>query len=75
MRVHNLLSLPHLLERHTKGKKSLIDYSQSHFVINFEYLNILRRKTMEKVLVEEIRTCKRKEKQDKRATKMGSTIK
>ncbi len=30
---------------------------------------------MEKVLVEEIRTCKRKEKQDKRATKMGSTIK
>jgi len=67
--------LPHLLERHTKGKKSLIDYSQSHFVINFEYLNILRRKTMEKVLVEEIRTCKRKEKEDKRTTKMGSTIK
>jgi hypothetical protein len=75
MRLHNLLSLPHLLKRDTKGKKSLIDYSQSHFVISFEYLNILRRKKMEKVLAEEIRTCKRKEKEDKQTTKMGSTIK
>ncbi len=30
---------------------------------------------MEKVLAEEIRTCKRKEKEDKQTTKMGSTIK
>jgi hypothetical protein len=34
-------------------------------VISFEYLNILRRKTMEKVVAEEIKTCKRKEKKDK----------
>jgi len=41
MRVHNLLSLPYLPTRHTKGEKSLVDYSQSHVVINFEYLDIL----------------------------------
>jgi hypothetical protein len=34
-------------------------------VINFEYLNILRRKAMEKAIVEEIKEGKRKEKEDK----------
>ncbi len=46
-------------------KKSLINYSQSHFVISSKYLNILRRKTMENAIIEEMKTCKRKEKEDK----------
>jgi hypothetical protein len=50
--------LSRLLARHTKGKEPLVDYSQSHVVINFGYLNILRRKTMEKVVVEEIKEGK-----------------
>jgi hypothetical protein len=33
-------------------------------VTNSKYFDILRRKTMEKELVEEIRTCKKKEKED-----------
>jgi hypothetical protein len=47
MNVHNLLLLFHLPARCTKGKYPLIDYSNSHVVINFEYLDILRRKTIE----------------------------
>jgi hypothetical protein len=43
------------------GKESLIDYSQSHVVISSKYLDILRRKTVEKVAIEEIRVGKRKE--------------
>ncbi len=42
MKVHNLLSMLHLLAKHTKGKKPLI------VVINSKYLDILRRKVMEK---------------------------
>jgi hypothetical protein len=65
MRVHNLLLLPHLPTKHTKGKEPLIDFSQSHVVTSYEYLDIpLGKKTMEKVVVKEIRTCKRKEKED-----------
>jgi hypothetical protein len=47
-------------------------------VTSFEYLNILRRKRMERIVVEEIRTNKRKEKKKRRAkqtTKLGSTTK
>jgi hypothetical protein len=65
MRVHNLLSLLHLLARHTKGKKPSIDYSQSHVVTSFEYLDFLRKKTMEKIVAKEIRTNKRKWKENK----------
>jgi len=62
MKVHNLLLLPCLLIRNTKGKEPLIDYSQSHIMTSFEYFNILRRKVMEKIIVKEIRACKRKDK-------------
>jgi hypothetical protein len=48
MRLHNLLSLLHLRTRRARGKKPLIDYSQSHVVTSFEYLNILKKKTMNK---------------------------
>ncbi len=41
MRFHNLLSLPHLPTKQTIGKKSLINYSQSHVVISTKYLVIL----------------------------------
>jgi hypothetical protein len=46
-------------------KKSLINYSQSHFVISSKYLNILRRKTMENAIIEEMKTCERKQKEYK----------
>jgi hypothetical protein len=50
--------LSRLLARHTKGKEPLVDYSQSHVVINFEYMDILRRKIMEKAIAKEIREGK-----------------
>jgi hypothetical protein len=34
-------------------------------VISYEYLDILRKNKMEKVIAEEIKACKRKEKEDK----------
>jgi hypothetical protein len=58
MRMHNLLLLPCLPIRHTKGKESLVDYSQSHFVTNSKYLDIPKKKTMEKEIAKEIREDK-----------------
>jgi hypothetical protein len=55
MRLHKLLSLPHLLIKHTRGKEPLIDYSKSHVVIFVECLNILRKKTMDKATTKEIK--------------------
>jgi hypothetical protein len=72
MRVHKLMLLLDLLVKHTKGKKPLIDYSQSHVMISSEYLNILRRKTMEKAIVEEIRVGKLGE--GKQASQMNNKI-
>jgi hypothetical protein len=70
MKVHNLLSLPHLLARHTKGKEPLINFFLSHVVISSKYLDIINRKTMENALAKGIRARKSKEenKQSKRAT-------
>jgi hypothetical protein len=61
MKVHNLLLLSRLPTKHTKGKESLIDYSQSCVMISSEYLDIIRKKTMGKAATEEIRVAKRKE--------------
>jgi hypothetical protein len=55
MCFQNLLSLLHLLTRHTKGKKPLIDYSQSHLMTSITYLNILKEKIIDKVVVKETR--------------------
>jgi hypothetical protein len=55
LEVHNLLSLFHLLTRDTKGKEPLIDYSQSHFITSNTYLNIWRKKIIDKVVIKEIR--------------------
>jgi hypothetical protein len=65
MKVHNLLLLLHLPAKHIKGKKPLINFFQSHVMTSSEYLNILRRNTMEKLIAKEIRVGKRKEKGDK----------
>ncbi len=46
-------------------------------MINFEYQNILRIKATKKVVIKEIRTCKRKEKEDiwaKQVAKLGPPI-
>jgi hypothetical protein len=51
----NLLSLPHLLARKTKGREPLMHYSQFHVVTSDEYLQIMRQKVMEKEVVKEIR--------------------
>jgi hypothetical protein len=64
-RLHNLLSLLHLPIRRTRGKEPLIDYSQSHVVTFVEYLNILRKETMDKATAEEIKEGKIKEREDK----------
>jgi hypothetical protein len=53
----------HLPARRTNGKEPLIDYSQSHIVTSFEYLDILRRKSMEKVAAKEIKVGKTKDKE------------
>jgi hypothetical protein len=58
MRMHNLMSLPCLPIRHTKGKEPLVDYSQSHVVTSFRYLDILKKKTMEKAIAKEIKEHK-----------------
>jgi hypothetical protein len=66
MRVHNLLLLFHLPTRHTKGGKSLIDYSQSHVVTSSKYFDIVRRIIMEKAVAKEIKVDKKKDKEDKK---------
>jgi hypothetical protein len=52
--MHNLFSLLHLPTRQTNGIKSLVDYSQSHVVTFDKYLNIMRKKAMDKAIAKEI---------------------
>jgi hypothetical protein len=75
--MHNLLLLPRLLAKHIKGKKPLVDYSQSHVMISSTYLDMLKRKIMENVIVEEIKEGKQKEKEEnqiKQTTKLGFAV-
>jgi len=58
----NLLSLPCLLVKKTKGRKSLVDYRQSHIIISKEYANILQNKTMDKEIITKIKEKERKRK-------------
>ncbi len=53
MCLHNLLSLPHLLAKLTKRKKPLLMIIPRHIVTFVEYLNIIRRKVMDNVVVKE----------------------
>jgi hypothetical protein len=76
MNVHNLLSLLHLLARYNKGKNPLIDYFQPHIITNSKYLNILRKKKMEKATTEEIKASKKKGKRIQlNQMKLGSIVK
>jgi hypothetical protein len=59
MKLNNSLSLPRLHAIHTRGREPLIDYSQSHVVTSTEYLNILRRKSTDKVIARENKERKR----------------
>jgi hypothetical protein len=62
MRLHNLLSLPHLLVRHTRVEEPLVDYFQSYVVTCVEYLNIQRKETMDKTIAKEIKKRKKRKK-------------
>jgi hypothetical protein len=53
--MHNLFSLLRLFVRQKKGKEPLVDYSQSHVITFDQYLNIMWKKAMDKVVVKEIR--------------------
>ncbi len=59
-----MLSLPYLPTRRIMGKEPLGDYFQSHVVILVKYLNILREKTMDKVIQRKLKK-ERKERKDK----------
>ncbi len=58
MKIHNLLSLPHLPTKQPKGKEPLVDYFQSHVITFQEYHIILKRKAMGKVAINETKKQK-----------------
>ncbi len=51
----------------------LVDYFQSHVVTSKEYHVILKKKTMDKVAVNEAKKAKRKQKKDGRLKKTTNT--
>jgi hypothetical protein len=55
MRMNQLLLLLHSPAKQTKRKEPLMGYSQFHLVINVKYLAIMRKKVMEKAVLEVIR--------------------
>jgi hypothetical protein len=62
MCIHNLFSLPCVPAIQKKGKEPLVDYSQSHVVTSYQYLNIMQKKVMEKTIIKKIKKeNKRKE--------------
>jgi hypothetical protein len=67
--MHNLLSLPQLIAKQTKGKKPLVNYFKSH-VIFYQYIDILQKKAMDKTTIEEIGDVRQKEKNPKKSQKM-----
>jgi hypothetical protein len=60
--LKNLLFLPHLPAQKTHEKQPLIDYSRSHIVTSNKYLQILRKKIMDrkatKIIKEHYNLCK-----------------
>jgi hypothetical protein len=53
MNFHNLFLLPHFLAKEIGSRELLVDYSQSN-VTSIEYLIILQKNIMDKVVVEQI---------------------
>jgi hypothetical protein len=66
--MHNLLSLPQLIAKQTKGKEPLVNYFKSH-VIFYQYIDILQKKAMDKTTIEEIKDVRQKEKKEKNPKK------
>jgi len=66
--------LPHLLARKTRGKKSLVDYSQSYVVTSSEYFKILQQKALKREASKAIKQQKRKEKEDKKAQQVVDSL-
>ncbi len=60
----NLLLLPCLLARKTKGKKTLKNYIQSHVVASNEYLNILQHEVLDKEAIKTIKEQRSKEEEN-----------
>jgi hypothetical protein len=50
--IANMLLLPTLLTRRTRRIKPLVDYSKSHLVTSDQYLGILRKKVMQRKVVD-----------------------
>jgi hypothetical protein len=67
-------SLLHLPARKTQGKKSLVDYFQSHVVNLEEYLNRLRSKALKKEASKTIKETQKKERLKKQAKRVGSSL-
>jgi len=59
--------MPHLLTRQTKGTKLLIDYS--HIVTSIKYLEILYKKMIDRIIMEEITKANKKDNERKRTRK------
>ncbi len=70
----NLFSLPHLLARKTRGKKSLVDYNQSYVVTSREYFRILQQKALKREAAKAIKQQKRKKKEDKKAQQVVDSL-
>ncbi len=72
--MHQLLSLLHLLAKQTRRKEPLLNYSQFHVVTNVEYLVVMHKKAMEKVVVDAIRETHCKEKEENRVRKSANYL-
>ncbi len=66
MSMHNLLSMPHLPTRKTKGKEPLVDYFQSHVITYDQYFDVMWKKAMDNAITKEIKKHRRKEREEKR---------
>jgi hypothetical protein len=57
--IANMLLLPILPTRRTRGTKPLVDYSKSHVVTSDQYLGILCQEVMQKEVVDKEREIRR----------------
>ncbi len=66
--------LPHLPTRQIWQKEPQVDYNMFHVVIFEEYLNIAWSKVMAKVVGNEMKECKQKEKEERRSKRVAKTL-
>jgi phosphohistidine phosphatase SixA len=72
MKMNQLLLLPHLPTKQTKRKEPLVDYLKSHVMTNAEYLVVMHKKVMEKVVAKAIRETHQKEREENKIRKSTS---